>query len=110
MIDFALAQQQSPHAGSSASALLVQLIFFIVLLGIFYFLLIRPQQRARKQHEEFLSKLKKGDKVITSAGIWGTIVELDENKAVLKVDANTRITITKSAIIQLQPNQEGKND
>ncbi|MEN3034094.1 MAG: preprotein translocase subunit YajC [Aquificaceae bacterium] len=107
MIDLAFAQQQGTHGGS-ANALLVQLIFFIVLLAIFYFLLIRPQQKARKQHEEFISKLKKGDRVITSAGIWGTIVELDEKKAVLKVDANAKITVTKSAIIQLQP--EAKDD
>jgi preprotein translocase subunit YajC len=78
MLDFAFAQGSTPHGSSPWSALLFQLFFFAFLFALFYFLLIRPQQKARKKHQEFLAKLKKGDRVINilweelrlMPGIW----------------------------------------
>lgn len=103
MIDIAFAQQTG-HGGSPVGALLFQLIFFIVLFALFYFLLIRPQSKARKRHQEFLANLKKGDRVVTTGGIWGTVVEIGEDTVILKVDANTKMTFTKEAISHYQPN------
>ncbi len=57
---------------------LFSLVPFILIFVVFYFLLILPQQRKQKQHKEMLTKLKKGDKIITSAGIWGSITRLDK--------------------------------
>ncbi len=112
MIDIAFAQQTGPHGSSPVGALLFQFIFFILLFALFYFLLIRPQQKARKKHEEFLKNLKKGDRVITTGGIWGTVVEIGDRTVTLKVDANTRITFTKEAISHYQPDfkREEKED
>ena len=59
MIDIAFAQQTG-HGSSPVGALLFQLVFFIALFALFYFLLIRPQAKARKKHQEFLANLKKG--------------------------------------------------
>ncbi|ADO45993.1 MAG: preprotein translocase subunit YajC [Hydrogenobacter thermophilus] len=101
MIDIAFAQQTAQ--GGPAGAFFVQLVFLIGIFAIFYFLMIRPQQKARKRHQEFLANLKKGDKVITSGGIWGTVVEIGEDTITLRVDANTRITFTKEAIVSYQP-------
>lgn len=101
MIDIAYAQQLAQ--GGPAGAFFVQLIFLIGIFAIFYFLIIRPQQKARKKHQEFLARLKRGDKVITSGGIWGTVVDIGEDTITLKVDANTKITFTKDAIIGYQP-------
>ncbi len=98
MIEFAFAQSSAPHGSSPWSALLFQLFFFAFLFALFYFLLIRPQQKARKKHQEFLSKLKKGDRVVTSSGIIGTIVEIGDATVSIKVDANTRITLLKEYI------------
>jgi preprotein translocase subunit YajC len=98
MFDFAFAQSSATHGSSPWSALLFQLFFFAFLFALFYFLLIRPQQKARKRHQEFLAKLKKGDRVITSSGIIGTVVEVGEDTVSLKVDANTRITFLKEHI------------
>jgi len=109
MIEIAFAQQSAPQ-GSPASAFLVQLIFLAGIFLIFYFLIIRPQQKARKRHLEFLANLKKGDKVITSGGIWGTVVDIGEKTVTLKVDANTRITFTKEAIISYQPKEKEEEE
>jgi preprotein translocase subunit YajC len=106
MVDIAFAQgagHQSP-----TGAFLFQLIFLVGIFLVFYLLIIRPQQKQRKRHQEFLANLKKGDKVITSSGIWGTVVDIGEQTITLKVDTNTKITFTREAIAGYQPKYEEK--
>ncbi len=109
MIDIAFAQPQYQQT-SPVGAILFQLIFLIGIFAVFYFLIIRPQSKARKKHEEFLKSLKKGDKVITSGGIYGTVVEIGDSTVTLKVDANTRITFAKEAIASYQPKGKEENE
>jgi len=59
--------------GGGMGFLITNLIFFAVFIAIFYFLLIRPEQKRKKEHQKFLQNLKVGDKVVTTAGILGTI-------------------------------------
>jgi len=72
----------------------------IAIVVIFYFLLIRPQQKRSREHKMLLSTLRKGDKVVTNSGMFGTIVGMDEkeNKVVLKVAENVKIEFLKSSI------------
>ncbi len=70
----------------------------IVIFLIFYFLLIRPQQKKQKQHQEFLKALKKGDEVITSGGIIGRITAISDNIVSLEVAPNVVIRVAKSQI------------
>lgn len=85
--------QTQPSAG--IGQFLIPLIFFFL---IFYFLLIRPQQKRIKAHREFLSKLKKGDDVITSSGIYGKVVGITDKVVTLEVDKDVKIKIDKSFI------------
>ncbi|NQS99975.1 MAG: preprotein translocase subunit YajC [Candidatus Omnitrophica bacterium] len=71
-------------------------IFLIFI--IFYVLLIRPQQKQQKQHQAMVSKLQKNDEVVTTGGIHGTIVNLDEQTVTLRVDDNTRIKFQRNVI------------
>jgi len=72
----------------------------IAIVVIFYFLLIRPQTKRQREHKTLLSTLRKGDKVVTNSGMYGTIVGMDEkeNKVVLKVAENVKIEFLKSSI------------
>ena len=72
----------------------------IAIVVIFYFLLIRPQTKKSREHKMLLSTLRKGDKVVTNSGMYGTIVGMDdkENKVVLKVAENVKIEFLKSSI------------
>ena len=70
----------------------------IIIFLIFYFLLIRPQQKKQKQHQEFLKSLKQGDEVITSGGIIGRIASLSENIVSLEVAPNVVIRVARSQI------------
>ena len=73
----------------------------ILIFGVFYILLIRPQQRKVKQHKEMLSNLKRGDKVITSGGIIGTIERvIDNEKVEVSLSDNVKVEIVRSTGIQ----------
>lgn len=63
-------------------------------------------QKKQKEHREFLKNLKKGDKVITSGGLYGTVLSLEDDTLVLKLSENVKIRIARSAISGLQPGTE----
>lgn len=74
---------------------------FILLILVFYFFLIRPQVKRQKEHQAMLQSLKKGDRVVTSGGLIGTIVGVDDEKVVIKVgDENVKLEVAKGYIAQ----------
>ncbi|MFH1800677.1 MAG: preprotein translocase subunit YajC [Candidatus Omnitrophota bacterium] len=82
---------------------LVQFMPIILMFAIFYFLLIRPQQKKQKELRNMIANLKKGDKVVTTGGMLGTISSLQDDYAVLTVGgSDTKIEILKSAIAGLR--------
>lgn len=104
-----LVSQVWAQAGGSApdtSAGLLSLIPFILIFIVFYFLLILPQQRRQKKQRELLEGLKKGDKVITSSGIWGTVTNLDKETATLQVADNTKIRLQRDHISSIRTSSE----
>ena len=74
---------------------------FVIMLGIMYFLMIRPQQKRMKEHQNLLSGLKTGDEVITSAGILGTIAGMSEKVVTLEVSKNVQLKVLKSQVNQV---------
>ena len=87
-----------------------QFIPLILIFVIFYFFLIRPQQKKVKDHKLMVENLKRGDKVITSGGIVGTIERIiDAEKAEVLISENVKVEVVKSTGIQaLVNNQEVK--
>lgn len=86
--------------------------FFVPLaafFAIFYFLLILPAQRRQKKINEMLAALKAGDKVITSGGIYGTIVSTEPDSVMLRVADQVKIRVARSAISGLQPESSEKS-
>ena len=75
-----------------------QLIFFILVFAVFWFFMIRPQVQKQKLERKFRQELKKGDKVITSSGMHGKVVEVSENTLKLDVGSNTILKFNKSGI------------
>jgi preprotein translocase subunit YajC len=94
-------------AAPSTSSLWIFGQFALVFL-IFYFLLIAPMRKKQKRAQELLSKLKKGDEVITNAGIFGRIAALDEERGfvVLQIADNVKIKMARSAIAGLAGESE----
>lgn len=102
MVDFAYAAGQAPTGGGSGSVM-TQLLFFAAIFAIFYFLLIRPQQKQKKEREAVLSSVKKGDRVVTTSGLHGTVVGLSDTTVTLKVTEQVRLDFDRSAIGRVVP-------
>ena len=103
MKDFVLfllmgAGQPTADGAPGATGGFMTFLPFIAIIAIFYFLIIRPQNKKQKETQKMLSALKKGDKVVTIGGIHGTIQSVREQSVVLKVDDNTKIEFSRSAI------------
>ncbi|MCF7878365.1 MAG: preprotein translocase subunit YajC [Candidatus Omnitrophica bacterium] len=79
-----------------------QLVPLIFLFAIFYFLLIRPQKKQQKQHQQMIANLKKNDQVVTSGGIHGTIVAVKDKTFMVRVDEGTRVQVDKNTIAYLK--------
>ena len=82
--------------------LLSSMLPFILIIGVIYFLMIRPQQKKQKELQRMLNELKKGDKVVTTSGLYATIFGFsdDQNKVILKVSDDVKMEFMKSAIAQ----------
>lgn len=95
---YAAAPPPNGAAGGGTSSLISTLVMFAAVILIMYFLMIRPQQKRQKEHQNMLKSIQRGDKVITSAGIHGTVVDIDEKTIILQVSDNTRIKFERGAI------------
>jgi preprotein translocase subunit YajC len=80
---------------------LAGMVPFILIIVVIYFFMIRPQSKKAKQHQQLLSSLKKGDKVVTIGGINGTVVEVREKTFLIKVSPNTDIEFLKSSVAEV---------
>jgi preprotein translocase subunit YajC len=87
---------QTETGGGSMNFLLMMGLIFVVM----YFFMIRPQQKRQKELRKFREDLKKGDKVVTSGGIYGVIAEMKENYVLVEVDANVKLRFDKSTILK----------
>jgi len=87
---------EAPQGGGFAA-----LVPIILMFVIFYFLLIRPQQKKAKSHQEMINNLKKGDRVVTSGGIYGRITNIDDQSATVEIADKVRVKITRGSVASL---------
>lgn len=71
---------------------------FIVIFAAMYFLIIAPQRKKQKQHQQMITELKSGAEIVTSGGIYGTITNVKDDRFVVKIAENTKIEISKASI------------
>lgn len=84
-------------SGGAAGAL-VQFAPIVAIGLVFYFLVIAPANKQRKKTQEMISSLKKGDRVITTGGIYGTVQGVEADAVYLKIAENVKIKVTRSAV------------
>ena len=71
---------------------------FALIIPIFYFLLIRPQMKERKRHEEMVKGVKKGDEVVTNGGLIGTVIHSDGHRLTVRTGESTRVTVDRGRV------------
>jgi preprotein translocase subunit YajC len=74
------------------------LLPFVLVFVIFYLLIIMPQRKKQKKHQDLVENLKPGDRIVTTAGIFGTVMGVQKDRIELKIAANVKVDITKSAV------------
>jgi preprotein translocase subunit YajC len=77
------------------------IIYVVAFIAIFYFMAIRPQQRQRKAHAALLGSLKKGDRIITAAGIYGTVKRVEDNIVVVEIAKGVTVKISRRAVAEI---------
>ena len=80
---------------------IMSLVPIIAIFAIFYFLIIRPQQKQQREHQQMLDGLNKGDRVLTSGGLYGTIMGFRGSDVELKIADNVKVLAARSAITRL---------
>ncbi|MEZ5573259.1 MAG: preprotein translocase subunit YajC [Halioglobus sp.] len=85
---FIASAQAQDAAARSPGGDMFQIVFLVGLFALFYFIAIRPQRKRQKEHTEMVSKLNKGDEVVTSSGILGRVTALDDNYMTINVANN----------------------
>ena len=85
--------------GAAAGGMMSTIVMMVAMLGVFYFMLIRPENKRKKEAEQMRSSIRKGDKITTIGGIVGTVVDVKENNIVIETSADqVRIELAKWAI------------
>ena len=93
---FTILQAAQPAQGGGAMMWVMMALIFVVM----WFFMIRPQRKQQKELQAFRDGLKKGDKVVTIGGIYGTVCEIKENSILIEVDNNVKIRVSKQALVK----------
>ncbi len=93
-IAWAMGGKGDGSAGGGLASLIPILLMFV----IFYFILIRPQQKQARKHQDFVRNLKSGDRVVTSGGIHGTVTGLTDSTITLEIADKVRVKVSRSAV------------
>ena len=92
----------APPPGQGQANPWMQFLPLVLIFGIFYFLLIRPARKRQKAVQQMLEELKSGDRIVTSGGLLGTVVEVDRTTVQVRIADNVKVKVTKSAVVGLQ--------
>ena len=105
-----VAYAQSAGEASSQSPFF-QFIPLVLILGVFWFLIIRPQQKKKKEHLRMVDSLKKGDKVVTNDGIFGTIIKVGDDRVTLEVASKVQMQFERQQVARMDKKvAESKDD
>lgn len=112
-VAYALGARPGQGGESAPGGFMAPIFTFGILIAIFYFLLIRPQQKQRREHAKMVEELKKGDEVVTQGGIHGSVYKIKDDLLVLEVADGVRLRVSKSAVAGLRsqaPEKEKEAD
>jgi preprotein translocase subunit YajC len=99
----AVMAQATPTATPSITDSVMQMLpMILMIVVIFYFLIYRPQKQQREKHKQMLDELKKGDKVVTTGGIWGTVTNLGKATVTLQVAENAKIKVAREHVARIR--------
>ena len=87
-----------PVEAEGGSSIWPMLIFVVLLFGLMYFVMIRPQRKKQKEHQQLIEELKRGDRVVTAGGIYGTIESISQDSVTIKVESGATMRVAKGSV------------
>ncbi len=93
---FLMAAPQGGKAGGGYE----QIIFLVLIIVVFYFFMIRPQMKKQKEIKKFREGLKKGDKIVTTGGIYGKVNDIKEDVVIVEIASNVTVRVDKSSVVR----------
>jgi preprotein translocase subunit YajC len=88
--------------GGGFLSFLPMIVILVLLFGMFYFLMVRPMRQREKKHDEMVQQLNEGDRVITAGGVYGEIVNIEQDSIVIKIESGATMRVTKGSILALR--------
>ena len=82
----------------STTSTIYMIVFLVLIFAMFYFLMIRPQRKRQKEHQQMMEELRKGDRVITAGGIYGVIESVSEDSILIKVESGATMRLAKGSV------------
>ena len=101
MVDLAYAMAQAPGGAGNGGGIMSILPLMVGMFAIMYFIVIRPQQKQKRERDTMLRAIKKGDRVVTTSGIHGTVAGIDEHTVVLRVGDQVKLTYDRAAVARI---------
>ena len=87
-----------PADAEGGYSIWTMLIFVVLIFGLMYFVLIRPQRKRQKEHQQLIEELKRGDRVVTAGGIHGVIESISEDSVTIKVESGATMRVVKGSV------------
>ncbi len=103
MNNLLLALMGQPQGGDAGGGMISTVIMFALIIFIFYFMIIRPQSKRQKERQKMLEAMKKGDKIVTSGGLHGKIVGMEDKTVLVEIADNVKVKVEKSAVSAIIP-------
>ena len=103
LLDLLIAPAHAQSAPAAGGSMMSTLLLPIVFLAVMYFLMIRPQMKRQKEHRSMLDRLQRGDEVITSGGIAGTVSEMGDNFVAVEIANGVQVRVQRAAIANVLP-------
>ena len=91
----------TPQSSDGGPGILANVVLFGSIIAIFYFMIIRPQQKRQKEHQAMLDKLDKGNKVVISGGIHGTVAGFDDKTVLVQIADNVKVKVERGSIMSV---------
>ncbi|MEM8550594.1 MAG: preprotein translocase subunit YajC [Verrucomicrobiota bacterium] len=95
--------QDAPPPGGGLDMILIPVL---MLVG-FYFLLIAPQRKKQKEHEKKIGELKSGDKIVTNGGLYATVINVKDDRLIIRLGEDTKVELAKQFVATINPSEGG---
>lgn len=105
-MDLLLLAQGAPPAGQQSGSIMQLLVPMALMMVIAYVILIRPQRRKQREHEDRVKRVKAGDRIVTNGGVHGTIAAVKDHTFMMKIADNVKLEIEKSSIMRILSTEE----